>query len=85
MHPDIDESPLPDDALPRVRVVFDTIYNPLQTRLLREASNAGCVCVSGLEMFVNQAVAQFEFWTQTKAPRNIMREVVVRRLTESKR
>lgn len=85
MHPDIDKSPIPADALSRVRVVFDTIYNPLQTRLLREASNAGCVCVSGLEMFINQAVAQFEFWTKKTAPREIMQEVVVRRLTESQR
>ncbi len=80
MHPGVDESPLPVDVLSRVKVVFDTIYNPVQTRLLREASNAGCVCVSGMEMFINQAVAQFEFWTSRPAPREIMRQVVLEHL-----
>ncbi len=80
MTPNVDESPLPVDVLSRVKVVFDTIYNPVQTRLLREASNAGCVCVSGMEMFINQAVAQFEFWTNRPAPRETMRRVVLEHL-----
>lgn len=80
MHPNIDMSPLP--RIPTgVRAVFDTIYNPIETRLLAQARQAGLVCVSGLDMFVNQAVAQFEIWTGAKAPRDVMREVVVKRLT----
>ncbi len=81
MHPNVNDTPVPTDTLARVKVVFDTIYNPIQTRLLREASDAGCMTVSGVDMFVNQAVAQFEFWTGTKAPRDLMRKVVVRHLT----
>lgn len=80
MSPQIEETPLrrlPSSA----RVVFDTIYNPMETRLLIEARAAGCLCVSGLEMFVNQAVAQFERWTGVNAPREVMRQVVVERLT----
>ncbi len=80
MTPNIDASPVPSDVLSRARVVFDTIYNPVRTRLLREASDAGCLTVSGVDMFVNQAVAQFEFWTGKSAPRNLMRKVVTDRL-----
>jgi 3-dehydroquinate dehydratase/shikimate dehydrogenase len=58
MHPHVGDTPLPANVLGRVKVVFDTVYNPLQTRLLLESAAAGCACVSGLEMFVNQAVDQ---------------------------
>lgn len=80
MHPHVDRCPL-DDLPPAVRVVFDTIYNPVETLLLRRAREAGCTCVTGLDMFVNQAVAQFEIWTGQDAPRDVMRPVVVRELT----
>lgn len=79
MHPHVDQSPLPAIP-PAVRVVFDTIYNPVETRLLRQARAAGCTCISGLEMFVNQGVAQFEIWTGRAAPRDVMRRVVMQRL-----
>ena len=79
MHPEVDRAPL--TAIPSgVEVVFDTIYNPIDTLLLRKARQAGCLTVSGLEMFVNQAVAQFEIWTGRDAPRRAMREVVLKRL-----
>jgi len=79
MHPDVDASPLAAIP-PGVRVVFDTIYNPVETRLLREARAAGCTVISGLEMFVNQAVAQYERWMDAPAPRDVMRRVVEDRL-----
>jgi len=79
MSPKIDATPL--ETLPGpVRVVFDTIYNPAETRLLRQGRRAGRLCVTGLEMFVNQAVAQFEIWTGRPAPRQVMRQVVIERL-----
>jgi len=79
MHPNVGGSPL--ERIPEtVRVVFDTIYNPIRTRLLGAASDAGRQTVSGLEMFVNQAVAQFETWTDKPAPREVMRQVVLDRL-----
>ncbi len=65
---------------PTVRVVFDTIYNPPRTPLLIQARDAGRLCVSGLDMFVNQAAEQFRIWTGLPAPRDAMRQVVVRRL-----
>jgi len=44
-------------------VVMDIVYEPLQTRLLREAKEKGCVTVDGLEMLIRQGMAQFEIWT----------------------
>ncbi|MBS3734669.1 MAG: shikimate dehydrogenase [Phycisphaerae bacterium] len=82
MHPEPDATPLP--RLPTgAEVVFDTIYTPIETRLLREARAAGCRTVSGVEMFVNQAAAQFECWLPTPAPRDVMRQVVLDRLAAS--
>ena len=61
--------------------MFDTIYNPVQTLLLTKAAQAGCRTVSGLDMFVRQAAAQFELWTNTPAPLDVMRRVVVEQLS----
>jgi len=80
MHPNVEASPL--ERIPSaVKVVFDTIYNPIETVLLARARTAGCLCISGLDMFVNQAVAQFETWTGRSAPRRVMRQVAVDRLS----
>ena len=82
MHPDTDACPLPEDLpLPARTVVFDTIYNPLETRLLARAAAAGCRTVSGVDMFVNQAAAQYEIWTSRPAPRQAMRQAVLAQLT----
>ena len=80
MHPHIDATPL-RDIPPSVKVVFDTVYNPVETRLLAEARAAGRLCISGLDMFVNQGVAQFEIWTGRSAPRRTMRKVVLNLLS----
>ncbi len=84
MAPDAGKTPVPADLLARLSVVFDTIYNPPETRLLRQAREAGCLCVSGVEMFINQAARQFEIWTGLPAPRQVMRQALARRLTEPK-
>ena len=81
MHPHVVASPLPPGvALGAGTVVFDTIYNPSRTRLLREAAAAGCRTVSGVDMFVYQAAAQFELWVHRPAPRDVMRRAVLRQL-----
>ncbi len=81
MSPNVDASPL--ESIPHsVKVVFDTIYNPLDTRLLQAARDAGCAIVTGLDMFVNQAAAQFELWTGIDAPIDVMRNVVMEKLSE---
>jgi shikimate 5-dehydrogenase len=53
------------------------VYNPLETRLLRNAREQGKETVAGLEMFLTQAAAQFEIWTGERAPRAAMRNAVL--------
>ena len=60
-------------------VVFDLVYNPLETALLKRAAEDGKVVISGIEMFVEQAAAQFQIWTGLDAPRDVMREAVLAR------
>ena len=55
---------------------MDIVYNPRETKLLREAKAAGCRTIQGIEMFLNQAVLQFELWTEQPAPSDIMRAVL---------
>ncbi len=83
MHPHVGATPMPDppDWGPGT-VVFDTIYNPLETRLLREAKAAGCHTISGAEMFVRQAATQFESWTQQAAPLDVFRGVIRQHLSQ---
>jgi shikimate dehydrogenase len=80
MHPDTDASAVPKSLLHRDLVVMDIVYNPLKTRLLAEAEERGLKTISGVEMFVNQAVMQFELWTGKTAPRQVMREVALTHL-----
>ncbi|MBN8525225.1 MAG: shikimate dehydrogenase [Planctomycetes bacterium] len=67
--------------LPAAAGVFDSVYNPLETRLIREARAAGCRTVLGLDMFIDQACAQFRRWTGLEAPADAMREACIRRLS----
>ncbi len=78
MHPHVDDSPLPADApcLTPGTVVFDTIYNPHQTLLLRHAQAAGCLTVPGRDMFLRQAAAQFTLWTSHAAPLDAMQQAL---------
>ena len=79
MHPDVAACSLAAIP-PSVKVVFDTIYNPPRTRLLELAERAGCRTVSGVEMFVNQGVSQFQIWTGRPAPVDLMRRTVLENL-----
>jgi shikimate dehydrogenase len=76
MHPKTDATLVPKDLLRPEQFIFDIVYTPRETRLLREARSVGCKTIAGLEMFVNQAVVQFELWTNTDAPVDIMRKIV---------
>ena len=62
----IDQSPVTKEQLSGSRCVYDLIYNPAKTLLLREAHEAGCETLGGLEMLVAQAGLQFELWTGKK-------------------
>ena len=81
MYPKIKESPVPKDVLRKGLLVFDVVYNPLHTKLLTEAKSMGCDTISGIEMFINQAVVQFELWTGAKAPEEIMRAVILEQVS----
>jgi shikimate dehydrogenase len=80
MHPNVAATVVPPQLLHRDLAVMDIVYNPLETRLLADAQARGLTAISGVEMFVNQAVLQFELWTGRKAPREVMRAVVLERL-----
>jgi 3-dehydroquinate dehydratase/shikimate dehydrogenase len=60
--------------------VFDSVYNPIETRLLKLAQSKGLGTISGTEMFVHQAARQFEIWTGKPAPIDGMRQVLLRQL-----
>ena len=76
MHPDIDETPVPKEYLHKDMIVFDTVYNPLETRLLKEAKEVGAKTISGAEMFINQAAEQFKLFTHSQPNMAVMRKVV---------
>jgi 3-dehydroquinate dehydratase/shikimate dehydrogenase len=80
MWPDVDVAPVELTVLSRGGIVYDLVYNPQRTTLLRQAEAAGCVAISGLEMLIAQAERQFEWWTGMKAPREVMRAAAVERL-----
>jgi len=80
MSPDINETPLPSNLLKPGLIVVDIVYNPIKTRLLREAEEAGTETVSGVDMFVWQGVLAFEIWTGVKAPIELMRAEVIKGL-----
>jgi len=76
MSPQGQDTPLLGEKLQPGLVVMDIVYNPLKTRLLREAEAAGCETIDGLSMFVHQGARQFELWTGLAAPVDIMRMAV---------
>lgn len=76
MFPNTNASLIPKEFLRKNLVVFDIVYNPLETKLIKEAKECGCKVILGLDMFVYQAAFQFELWTNKKAPIQIMRKVV---------
>jgi 3-dehydroquinate dehydratase/shikimate dehydrogenase len=76
-----DETPWPAGRHRRGSVVFDTVYTPLRTRLLREAEAAGAITIRGVDMFIAQAAGQFTRWTGRDAPVELMADLVLRRLS----
>ncbi|HEX9741177.1 MAG TPA: shikimate dehydrogenase [Nitrospiraceae bacterium] len=81
MHPNVRESCVPATLLKPHLTVMDIVYNPLDTKLLVDAKAAGCRTIRGIDMFLNQAVGQFELWTKQKAPADVMRQVLESRFS----
>ncbi|HBA89102.1 MAG TPA: shikimate dehydrogenase [Geobacter sp.] len=80
MHPREGVSLVPVELFRPGQVVFDVVYTPLETKLLADARSRGLLTVSGVEMFINQAVLQFEAFTGVDAPIDVMRNIVMEKL-----
>ncbi len=84
MSPYTEDTPVDQRYLPKWQWVVDTIYNPLETRLLREARAAGCGIVTGVAMFVRQGAEQIRIWTGLEPPVELMTRVVMTALAEDR-
>lgn len=84
MHPNVDESPFDRHYLRPSMVVFDTVYNPETTLLVKEARNRSCTVVTGVDMFIRQAALQFELFTGQPAPTDVMRDTLRRAIGPAK-
>ncbi len=80
MYPKIDISPISKDLLNENLFIFDIIYNPLQTRLLKDAKEIGSKTLNGLDMFINQGALAFEWWTGKKPNVNLMKKKIIEQL-----
>ena len=80
MTPDQDSSPVSADLLKSELIVFDIVYNPVRTRLLREAASVGARTVGGVDMLAWQGALAFEKWTGRQAPVDLMRREAVKML-----
>lgn len=77
-----DGSPVDAEQLRGARIAYDMVYNPPETRFIRQARRVGCRTVGGLHMLVEQAARQFELWTGRSAPRQAMLEAARQALSE---
>jgi shikimate dehydrogenase len=78
MTPNIDQSPLPENVtLPKGIMIYDLVYNPRETKLVKDACAQGIHATTGLGMLIEQAALAFELWTGCNLPRNILYEAVV--------
>ncbi len=70
MSPNIDDSPITiADGFRKGQIVFDVVYNPLKTKMLKLASKKGAKTISGMRMFIEQGAKSFEMWTNTQMPK----------------
>ncbi len=76
MHPNVDDTPFEKSAMKEGMIVFDAVYNPENTLLIKNARAKGCVPVPGIEMFVGQACLQFRLFTGKPGSATLMRKVL---------
>ncbi|MBN2020134.1 MAG: shikimate dehydrogenase [Sedimentisphaerales bacterium] len=77
MHPHVNATPVDEKFLNKDMAVFDTVYNPAETLFLKQAKALGCKTISGLDMFINQAAAQFKLFTGQTANIETMRKTLL--------
>ena len=78
MHPNVDETPFSKHHLRPNTIVFDAVYNPENTLLVKEARQRACKVITGVDMFVRQALLQFKLFTGLDGPADLMRDVLKR-------
>jgi shikimate dehydrogenase len=81
MHPEANQSIVPPQWLRSDLTVMDIVYNPVETKLAKDAKAAGAKVVSGVEMLIYQGAASFEIWTGRSAPIDIMRKAALNKLS----
>jgi shikimate dehydrogenase len=84
MEPLVNQTPINPSFLKKNQIVFDIVYSPKKTKLLKEAKKKGAKIIYGLEMLLYQGVAQFEIYTGKKAPIEVMRKVLMEKLKVKK-
>ena len=77
MYPKVNATPISKELLKSNLFVFDVIYNPLETKLMREAAEIGCKTLGGLDMLINQGVLAFEWWTGKSPNTELMRNKII--------
>jgi len=82
MHPKDDQSPIVPSWLRLNLCVMDIVYNPIETKLVKDAKSLGAKVVSGVEMLVYQGAASFEIWTNRPAPVKVMKQAILDKLSE---
>jgi shikimate dehydrogenase len=80
MEPNADQTPVTPEWLKPDLAVMDIVYNPLETKLAKDAKAVDAKVVSGLEMLIYQGAASFEIWTACKAPVEAMRKAALNHL-----
>lgn len=78
MYPNEDKTPIPNELIRKNQIVFDAVYTPFETKLLRDAKSIGAQIILGTEMFVEQGAAQFKLFTGKGAPKDDMRKVFLK-------
>jgi len=77
MYPKVEETPISKELLHDDLFVFDVVYNPLETRLMKEAAKMGCTTLGGLDMLVNQGILAFEWWLNKKPNKDLMKNKII--------
>jgi shikimate dehydrogenase len=80
MNPNASQTPVPSEWLKPDLAVMDIVYNPLETKLVKNAKAVGAKVVSGVEMLIYQGAVSFEIWTACKAPVEVMRKAALNQM-----
>ena len=72
-----EQSPIPAEFMNADQIIYDIVYRPMKTGLLREASKAGAIIIYGYEMLLAQACESFKIWHKNDAPKDVMKRAIL--------